>query len=91
MSKLPFQTDPRFEQCKREMYITYAVQIIFTIVLNVVGFSLAGKPLSEYTFYLGMPSWWFIALLIALLFVGAIIYISLYVFKDCKVDPYIEN
>jgi uncharacterized membrane protein YhdT len=89
MTNFTFETDPRFEQCKKEMYITYAVQIIFTVILNIVGFSLSGKPLSEYTSYFGLPSWWALCLLIALIFCAIIIYISLYVFKDCKVDPYI--
>lgn len=86
-----FRNDPRFKICFKEMLLTYALQILFTIVVLGIAFIFGGKPLSEYSFILGMPSWWFAVLTTALLWIALVVFTSIKIFKDFKVDAYLDE
>jgi uncharacterized membrane protein YhdT len=73
------------------MYITYAFQILFTAIIIAIAFGYGGKPLNEYTFILGMPSWWFATIVVTVFFIGLLVVLCNRVFKDISIEPYVSR
>lgn len=84
------KVDERFLIAKREMLITFAVQVAYTIVMLVVGYSLGKGDPRNYTFIAGMPAWWFWALVITAGFLVVVYYLVRRVFKDMSVEPWVK-
>ncbi|MDD5014714.1 MAG: YhdT family protein [Atribacterota bacterium] len=78
--------DPRFKIAKREMLISFAIQILFTIIMVGIAHIFGGRPLKEYTFILGMPSWFFLLLVAYLFCIVTVSYIVLYKFKNIDIN-----
>ena len=89
--KLPFKTDKRFEICKKEMLIAFGFQIIYTVIINAILFLVAGKPLSEYKFILGMPSWFFACIVVLASFIVILGILCFKILKNISVDAYINE
>lgn len=88
---LPFKVDKRFKLCTRDMFITFAFLALYAIFILGTTYGLGGKPLREYKFYFGMPSWFFISTVGMIIFIIALGFISLKVFADMPVDAYITD
>lgn len=67
-----FVEDPRFKQCNREAMYGVALGIANMIWWYAFGYGLGDKPVEEYTYILGLPTWFFISCIL-----GAIIFIAL--------------
>lgn len=65
-----FVEDPRFEQCNREAKYGIALGIANMIWWYAFGYGLGDKPVEEYSYILGFPSWFFFSCVL-----GAIIFI----------------
>lgn len=83
------QVDERFRIAKREMLITFVVQLAYTFLMLVVAYTLGKGDPSRYRFVMGMPEWWFWSLVITLGFLGLIYYLVRRVFKDMPIDPWL--
>jgi uncharacterized membrane protein YhdT len=91
MKKLPFEVDRRFSLCTRDMLISFAIQIAYMLIIIGCAYGLGGRPLSEYQFIFGMPSWWFLLLVILVCFICIIAFTCLKVFSHMSVEAYIDD
>lgn len=76
------EVDDRFKICNKEMKLAYGLQIIYMITLITVAYTLGRGDLREYSFIMGMPTWWFAVMVTAISFAAIAIYISLTKFTD---------
>lgn len=53
--------DPRFKQCNREALMGLALGIVNLAWWFGWGYGLGSKPVSEYTYILGFPTWFFMS------------------------------
>jgi len=83
------EVDERFTIAKREMLITFVVQLAYTFLMLVVAYSLGKGDPTLYRFVKGMPEWWFWCLVITFGFLGLIYYLVRRVFKDIPIDPWL--
>ena len=88
---LNFKVDRRFQLCTRDMLITFIFLAAYAIFILSVSYSLGGKPMSEYTFILGMPSWFFICAAGMLFFIALLGVICFKVYADMSVDAYLDE
>lgn len=51
--------DPRFEVCKKEMFIAFGVFVVFAVAMLLVVFVVGGGDPLQYNYILGMPAWYF--------------------------------
>lgn len=64
--------DPRFKQCNREAMYGVILGIANMIWWYALGYGLGDKPVEEYTYILGFPTWFFISCIL-----GAVVFIVL--------------
>lgn len=67
-----FIEDPRYKQCNKEALYGVGIGILNLIWWYAFGYGLGDKPVEEYTYILGFPSWSFISCI-----VGAIVFTML--------------
>lgn len=91
MSKLPFKVDKRFPICTREMLITFIFLTAYCLFVVFVSYGLGGKPLNQYTFIMGMPSWFFILILGMVVFIAILGFICFKVFANISIEAYIDQ
>lgn len=53
--------DPRFKQCNKEAMMGLGLGIINLIWWFAWGYGLGSKPVSQYTYILGFPAWFFMS------------------------------
>lgn len=63
-NKEEFIEDPRYKQCNKEALIGLALGILNLIWWFGWGYGLGSKPVSEYTYILGFPSWFFMSCIV---------------------------
>ncbi|NLC12381.1 MAG: YhdT family protein [Firmicutes bacterium] len=85
------EVDKRFVIAKKEMLITFIVQLCYTFLMLIVAYATGKGDPKNYSFIMGMPAWWFYALLITALFLILIYYIITKVFVPVSVEPWIEQ
>ncbi|SCH74851.1 MULTISPECIES: YhdT family protein [unclassified Romboutsia] len=56
--------DPRFKQCNREAIMGLLLGLLNLIWWFAWGYGLGSKPVSEYTYILGFPTWFFMSCII---------------------------
>jgi uncharacterized membrane protein YhdT len=78
------EIDPRFKIAYKEMLLTLGVWFLFMVVSLVVAYTLGKGPVDQYTYVLGMPAWWFGAVVVSAIFAVIVIYISQFVFTDVE-------
>lgn len=59
-----FEEDPRYRQCNKEAIIGLALGIINLIWWFGFGYGLGSKPVSEYSYILGFPAWFFMSCIV---------------------------
>ncbi|MCF6466167.1 YhdT family protein [Clostridium sp. Cult2] len=64
-----FVEDPRYKQCNKEAIIGSILGILNLIWWYGWGYGLGSKPVSEYKFIMGLPTWFFMSSI-----VGAILF-----------------
>lgn len=82
--------DERFIIAKKEMLITFAVQISFTLIMIFTAYTVGNGDPKDYTYIMGMPSWWFYCLAITIVFLGIIYILTSKVYKNVSVEAYLE-
>lgn len=85
------EVDERFVIAKREMLITFAVQLCYTFVMLIVAYTVGKGDPKSYSFIMGMPGWWFYALLVTIAFLVLIYYLISKVFVPVSVEPWVEQ
>jgi uncharacterized membrane protein YhdT len=76
------EVDPRFKRCEKEMKITFAVQLLFTFLSVFAAYALGKGPAEQYSYTMGLPTWWFVTILITFVFTGIVIAVTKMTFKD---------
>ncbi|MGL4911186.1 MAG: YhdT family protein [Romboutsia sp.] len=91
-NKMKIIEDPRFKQCNKEALMGLGLGIVNLIWWFGFGYGLGDKDISEYTYILGLPSWFFMSCI-----VGGVIFSVLTViminkfFKDMPLDGLTEE
>ena len=60
------ETDPRFVHCKRDMILVQVVYLTLTVLLVVLSYWLCPDDISRMTYFLGLPLWVAVTLLLTL-------------------------
>lgn len=87
-----FIEDPRFKQCKKEALMGLALGIFNLIWWFGWGYGLGSKPVSEYTYMLGLPTWFFMSCIVGsvLFSILTIIMVNKF-FKDMSLEALTEE
>lgn len=56
--------DQRYKQCNREAIMGLILGILNLIWWFIWGYGLGSKPVREYTYILGLPSWFFMSCIV---------------------------
>lgn len=86
-TKIRIVEDPRFKQCNKEALMGLGLGVVNLIWWFGFGYGLGSKDVSEYTYILGFPSWFFMSCI-----VGGVVFSILTViminkfFKDMPLD-----
>lgn len=83
--------DPRFIRCEKEMKITFAIWIIFAVLSIGLAYYLGRGPSESYRYIMGLPQWWFAAIVVTVIFSGIVIYITKFVFQDMPLDDIVHT
>lgn len=67
-----FTEDPRYKQCNKEALYGILLGLANMIWWYVFGYGLGSKPVEEYKYILGFPSWFFMSSIF-----GAVVFIIL--------------
>lgn len=67
-----FMEDPRYKQCNREALYGILLGLLNLIWWYALGYGLGDRPVEEYTYILGFPSWFFYSCVL-----GSIVFIAL--------------
>lgn len=59
-----FIEDPRFKQCNKEALMGLCLGIFNLIWWFGWGYGLGSKPVSEYTYMFGLPTWFFMSCIV---------------------------
>ena len=87
-----FEEDPRYRQCTREAIIGLSLGIINLIWWFGFGYGLGSKPVSEYTYILGFPAWFFMSCIVGgILFSILTIIMINKLFKHMSLDALTEE
>lgn len=93
LEEFGIKEDPRFKRIFREMLMTFGLCITYTIVTLAVAWSIGmSKPPEAYSYILGFPTWFFLAIIVSpLVFFGIVIYLVTHVFKEVDLDPWLPE
>lgn len=78
-----FMEDPRYKQCNKEAWMGFGLGILNLIWWFGWGYGLGSKPVSEYTYMMGFPTWFFMSCI-----VGSVIFSILTV---VMINKYFKN
>lgn len=56
--------DPRYKQCNKEALMGLCLGILNLIWWFAWGYGLGNKPVSEYTYTFGLPTWFFMSCIV---------------------------
>ena len=85
------EMDPRFLQCRKEMFISFSTWLAFTAISLAVAYGLGKGPVEEYKYILGLPQWWFAVIVVSVVFTFIVIFLSLFVFQDMELSDVAET
>lgn len=85
------EVDERFIIAKKEMLITFAVQLSFTFLMIFTAYTVGRGDPRNYNFIMGIPAWWIYCLGITIGFLVLIYVLTSKVYKDVSVEAYIEE
>lgn len=87
-----FIEDPRYKQCNKEAIVGALLGLLNLIWWYAWGYGLGSKPVSEYTYIMGLPTWFFMSCI-----VGAVLFTILAfvmvdkIFKDMPLERMTEE
>lgn len=90
--KKSFVEDPRYKQCNKEALMGLGLGILNLIWWFAFGYGLGSKSPEEYSYIMGLPTWFFMSCVVGgvLFTVLAIIMVKKY-FKDMPLDDMTEE
>ncbi len=87
-----FEEDPRYKQCNKEAIMGLLLGIVNLIWWFGFGYGLGSKPVSEYSYILGFPSWFFMSCIAGgILFSALTIIMINKLFKHMSLDALTEE
>lgn len=88
-----FMEDPRYKQCNKEAFYGIVLGVINMIWWYGFGYGLGSKPVEEYKYILGFPSWFFYSCILSVVvFVGATYFMVNVLFEeDMPLDDMTEE
>lgn len=87
-----FKEDPRYKQCNKEALYGVALGIANMIWWYVFGYGLGSKPVEEYTYILGFPTWFFVSCIVgSIVFIAATFLMVEKGFKNMPLDKLTEE
>lgn len=87
-----FIEDPRYKQCNKEALMGLGLGVLNLIWWFSWGYGLGSKPVSEYTYTLGFPTWFFMSCIVGsvLFSILTIVMIDKF-FKNMSLEPLSEE
>lgn len=84
--------DPRFKQCNKEALMGLGLGLLNLIWWFMWGYGLGSKPVNEYTYILGFPTWLFMSCIVGgiLFSILTVIMINKF-FKDMSLEGLTEE
>ena len=87
-----FIEDPRYKQCNREALYGILLGLANMIWWYAFGYGLGSKPVEEYTYILGFPTWFFMSSIVsAILFTALTFFMINRLFKDMSLEKMTEE
>ena len=82
-----FIEDPRYKQCNREAMYGIILGLSNLIWWYVFGYGLGSKPVEEYTYILGFPTWFFMSSIVSAVLFTILTFIMIdKLFKNMSLD-----
>jgi len=87
------EEDPRFKVAFKEMLMAFSLCIVYSLVTLSVAWSIGmSKPPQEYSYILGFPTWFFLAIIVCpVAFFGVVIFLVTHVYKDMSLEPWLSE
>ncbi|MGL5756519.1 MAG: YhdT family protein [Paraclostridium sp.] len=87
-----FEEDPRYKQCNKEAKMGLILGIVNLIWWFGFGYGLGSKPVEEYSYMFGFPSWFFMSCIVGgvLFSILTVIMINKF-FKNMSLDALDED
>lgn len=80
------------KQIQKEVIITCILYIFYFLWWCLFGFGLGSRDTEEYSYILGLPSWFFYSCILGFLVFSTSVYFTLkYFFKDIPLDENFED
>lgn len=70
----------RFKQADKEALITLGLYFVFFVWWYSFAYGLGSKPVSEYTYILGFPSWFFYSCIVGYLLISFLLWFVVKIF-----------
>ena len=82
-----FTEDPRYKQCNREAMYGIILGLANMVWWYVFGYGLGSKPVEEYTYILGFPTWFFMSSIVSAVLFTVLTFIMVNkLFKDMTLE-----
>jgi uncharacterized membrane protein YhdT len=82
-----FKEDKRYKQANKEALIAIALFVINFIWWYGFAYGLGSKPVEEYSYVMGLPSWFFYSCVLGLIVFSLATWVMVkYFFKDIPLD-----
>lgn len=85
------EVDERFISSKKEMLISFAVQITYTLLMLLAAYGFGKGDPTQYKYVIGIPQWWFLCLVITAVYIVVIYILTHKVYKAVDITAYIEE
>ena len=80
------------KQIQKEVIITCILYIFYFLWWLLFGLGLGNQPTENYSYILGLPSWFFFSCILGFLVFSTLVYFSLkYFFKDIPLDEAFDD
>lgn len=87
-----FIEDPRYKQCNKEAIYASVLGILNVIWWYVWGYGLGSKPVEEYTYIAGLPTWFFMSSIVGAILFTILTFIMVdKLFKDMPLNDMGED
>ncbi|MFC7392138.1 YhdT family protein [Scopulibacillus cellulosilyticus] len=86
-NRKPYKEDPRYKTAHREALIGVILAIINFIWWYGFAYGLGSKPVADYHYIWGLPSWFFYSCILGFIVMTVLVIIVVkFVFKDIPID-----
>lgn len=87
-----FMEDPRYKQCKKEAIYGVVLGLANMVWWYVFGYGLGNKPVEEYGYIMGFPTWFFVSSILGgLVFIILTFFMVDKLFVDMPLDRMTEE